>query len=154
MRIGVSVIVLSVALGLGLGFSAVQSQEKALPEALSEPADVHLSTEAAVAPIDDHQTSARPQGHSRGLDETAEVLKGVISTTKTSPSPWARLNQLGTESMDKSKYPDAQNYFMQAIRELKKHNEKDDRLIESRNNLDDAYYADNKNRDAQEAYEL
>lgn len=79
-------------------------------------------------------------------------LNAIIS--KSGNTQWDRLNKLGTEAYDHFKFTEAQTHFLAAIRELKKTNQRDDRLVLSRNNLGDAYLADGKHMDAIDAFEL
>lgn len=81
----------------------------------------------------------------------ADRLNAII--TKTDNSPWERYNRLGKESFEKYNYSEAVKNFVLAIRELKKTNLKDERLVESRNNLGETYLADSKFMDAEEAFE-
>jgi tetratricopeptide (TPR) repeat protein len=87
-------------------------------------------------------------------DEAAakQKLDGLIQ--KTSKSGWDRLNNLGMVAYDHFKYAEAQTNFLQAIRELKKGNQKDQRLVTTRNNLGSAYLAEGDYLNSQDAFEL
>jgi tetratricopeptide (TPR) repeat protein len=79
------------------------------------------------------------------------TLKALLQTNATA---WDREYNLGGEALERGFWQSAQQHFLAAIRELKKTNIKDERLLKTRNLLGKAYLKDNKLLDAAEAFQL
>ncbi len=97
------------------------------------------------ASLDDHQ------GPHESADANAK-LEAIIH--KSNMTAWDRYQEQGMKSLKERYYEDAQKHFLEAIRELKKTNIKDERLVKSRVGLGQSYLGDGKNADAIEAFQL
>ncbi|MBS1989768.1 MAG: tetratricopeptide repeat protein [Cyanobacteria bacterium SZAS LIN-3] len=82
----------------------------------------------------------------------SDKLEALIQ--KTEGGNWERLQQLGKDAFAQGYYEEAEKQFLAAIRELKKTNLKDERLLKSRIALGQAYLRDGKYYDAEEAFTL
>ncbi len=112
---------------------------------IDEPSPLPMQGNASINRAGD---AAVPQSSS---ERASERLHAVIQHTAT--SAWQRNFDSGCEAFAHFKFEEAEKYLMQAIRELKKTNIKDTRLIQSRNKVGDTFLAEGKYLDAQEAFE-
>ncbi len=122
---------------------------------LDEPSAVELEASVVRQKFPDPSGQLVPTpdlGQDAASQGTASKLEAIIRKTQT--SAWQRYNNLGKAAYNQGYYEDAEKNFLSAIRELKKTNEKDDRLLKSRNNLGLTYIMLGKYLDAKEVFVL
>lgn len=121
------------------------------PAEPSDPLRGKVSTDRFPNP-DEEEIVQHTEDSPSGSQTASERLKAII--TKTQTSPWERYYKQGNDSFFQGYYEDAEKHYLQAIRELKKTNQKDERLLKTRNSLGQAFLKDGKYLDAREAFEL
>lgn len=143
---------LSLALGASLAATAALGQQREASIQGEKAPDAKMQVEIQTSKFPDPSLELPPEDDSASSGEGKSKLEAII--TRTSTSAWQRLNSLGNDSYFQGYFEEAQKNYLAAIRELKKTNIKDDRLMKSRNNLGSAYLRDGKTLDAKEAFDL